>query len=196
MNLNPFAPNSCFHYPLKTSEKHKIFWCFQGVERLCIGNEWVTWNKYQLKVYVLLKADGCIMRLIISTASGFSLWGGTCYWNVVIYDNSKNTKILQQFRSRAILCRADISSWLDTGYHCEKSENYISISWANLLTILYLVRFLSINFNWLNKHIMLKMSVFGVFLVRIQSECGKWFLCICIFTQTVQWKYLCTLLFL
>ena len=39
--LNPFIPNALFLYPLKTSENLKIFWCFQGVEKGCIWNEWV-----------------------------------------------------------------------------------------------------------------------------------------------------------
>ena len=40
--LNPFFPNAPFFYPLKTSENLTIFWCFQGVEKGCIGNEWVN----------------------------------------------------------------------------------------------------------------------------------------------------------
>ena len=40
--LNPFVPNAPFLYPLKTSESHKVFWCFQGVEKGCIGKEGVN----------------------------------------------------------------------------------------------------------------------------------------------------------
>ena len=40
-NINPFVPNALFLYPLKTSENRKVFWCFQGVEKGCIGNKWV-----------------------------------------------------------------------------------------------------------------------------------------------------------
>ena len=39
---NPFVPNAPFLYPLKTSEKFTVFWCFQGVEKGCIGNDWVN----------------------------------------------------------------------------------------------------------------------------------------------------------
>ena len=39
--LNPFVPNSPFFYPLKTPEDRKVFWCFQGIEKWCIGNKWV-----------------------------------------------------------------------------------------------------------------------------------------------------------
>ena len=42
--LNPFVPNATFFYPLKTSENLTVFWCFQGVEKGCIGNKWVTVN--------------------------------------------------------------------------------------------------------------------------------------------------------
>ena len=50
--INPFIPNAPFLYPLKTSENHKVFWCFQGAKKGCIGNEWVNGkdNTQQLKV--------------------------------------------------------------------------------------------------------------------------------------------------
>ena len=37
--INPFVPHAPFLYPLKISENRKVFWCFQGVEKGCIGNE-------------------------------------------------------------------------------------------------------------------------------------------------------------
>ena len=40
--FNPFVPNAPFLYPLKISWNRKVFWCFQGVEKGCIGNEWVN----------------------------------------------------------------------------------------------------------------------------------------------------------
>ena len=40
-SLNPFVPNAPFFYPLKTSENRKVFWCFQGGEKGCLGNKWV-----------------------------------------------------------------------------------------------------------------------------------------------------------
>ena len=39
MTLNPFLANAPFLYLLKTSEN--LFWCFRGVGKGCIGNEWV-----------------------------------------------------------------------------------------------------------------------------------------------------------
>ena len=40
-SINPFVPNALFLYPLKTSENRQVFWCFQGLEKGCIGNDWV-----------------------------------------------------------------------------------------------------------------------------------------------------------
>ena len=37
-----FVLNAAFLYPLKTSEDLKVFWCFQGLEKGCIGKEWVN----------------------------------------------------------------------------------------------------------------------------------------------------------
>ena len=39
--VNPFFPNAPFLYPLKILESRKVFWCFQGVEKRCIGSKWV-----------------------------------------------------------------------------------------------------------------------------------------------------------
>ena len=43
--LNPFIPNAPFLYSLKTSENLRVCWCFEGVEKGCIGNEWVKETK-------------------------------------------------------------------------------------------------------------------------------------------------------
>ena len=40
-SVNLFVPNAPFLYPLKTSKNFTVFWCFQGLEKGCIGNEWV-----------------------------------------------------------------------------------------------------------------------------------------------------------
>ena len=39
---NTFVPNTPLLYPLKISENLKVFWCFQGVKKRCIGNKWVN----------------------------------------------------------------------------------------------------------------------------------------------------------
>ena len=40
--INSFVPITPFLYPLKTSENLTVFWCFQWVEKGCIGSEWVN----------------------------------------------------------------------------------------------------------------------------------------------------------
>ena len=40
--VNSIVSNTPFLYPLKTSEKLPIFWCFQEVEKGSTGNKWVN----------------------------------------------------------------------------------------------------------------------------------------------------------
>ena len=40
-SINSFVPNAPVLYPLKTSENRKVFSCFRGVEKGCIGNKLV-----------------------------------------------------------------------------------------------------------------------------------------------------------
>ena len=56
-SINPFVPNALFLYLLKTSENLKVFRCFQGVEKECIGNEWVkqAWTNWERNLSTLLK---------------------------------------------------------------------------------------------------------------------------------------------
>ena len=44
LHFNPFVPSATFLYPFKTSEKLTIFWCFQGVEKGCIGKKCVKYH--------------------------------------------------------------------------------------------------------------------------------------------------------
>ena len=41
---NPFVPNAPFLYPLKTSGNPTVSWCFQRVEKECVGNKWLNVN--------------------------------------------------------------------------------------------------------------------------------------------------------
>ena len=47
MFINSFVPNAPFLYPLTTSENLKVFCCFQGVAKGCIGNKWVNLSPKQ-----------------------------------------------------------------------------------------------------------------------------------------------------
>ena len=40
--VNPFVPNAPSLFPLKASENLMVLGYFQGVEKGCIGNEWVN----------------------------------------------------------------------------------------------------------------------------------------------------------
>ena len=42
--INSLVPNSPFLYPLKHRKTLTVFWCFQGIEKGCIWNEWVKWH--------------------------------------------------------------------------------------------------------------------------------------------------------
>ena len=53
--INPFAPNALFLYPLKTSENVTVF-CFQGVEKGCIGNKWANYLTLKRILNCLLDA--------------------------------------------------------------------------------------------------------------------------------------------
>ena len=44
-SINPFVLNAPFLHPLKISENLTVFWCFQGVEKGCIGNKRVKTTK-------------------------------------------------------------------------------------------------------------------------------------------------------
>ena len=44
MTFKPLVPGAPCLYPLKTSEKPKVFWCFHGVDKGYIGNKSV--NQY------------------------------------------------------------------------------------------------------------------------------------------------------
>ena len=65
--LSPFVPNATFLYPLKTSENRKVFWYFQGVEKECIGNEWVNLQKESL--HKLSRAPGALSTILTNAFS-------------------------------------------------------------------------------------------------------------------------------
>ena len=40
-HFTSFVPSKHFLFPLKTLENHKVFWCFQGVEKGWTRNKWI-----------------------------------------------------------------------------------------------------------------------------------------------------------
>ena len=54
-NLNPSIPDAPFRYKLKRSGNQKIFSCFQGLEKGCIGNKEVNKDKHKFYVRIFLR---------------------------------------------------------------------------------------------------------------------------------------------
>ena len=73
-SLTRFFPMHPFLYPLKISENHKVFWCFQGVEKGCIGYKWVYstfwghWKKYFTWISTI---DVCLTRYFMLQRSSW-----------------------------------------------------------------------------------------------------------------------------
>ena len=91
--VNPFVPNAPFLYPLKTSENRKVFWCFQGVDKGCIGNKRVneTTNNdlneiLRLKQFIQksLPDNKIIILNIIDWITAKQLWQLNDYWSLEI----------------------------------------------------------------------------------------------------------------
>ena len=77
LELNAFGPNAPFLYPLKKSENLKVFLCFQGVEKECIGNEWVnrkrsTWNSLALAHIKFIYQERFTSHLVLWIFAKFS----------------------------------------------------------------------------------------------------------------------------
>ena len=62
-SINPFVPNAPFLYPVKTLENLTVFWCFQGVQEGCIGNEWVNFLKVILITVRFTLEGGAVLTL-------------------------------------------------------------------------------------------------------------------------------------
>ena len=97
--VNPFVPNAPFLYPLKTSENRKVFWCFQGVDKGCIGNKRVneTTNNdlneiLRLKQFIQksLPDNKIIILNIIDWITAKQLWqlNDYCSLEIDIVDNN------------------------------------------------------------------------------------------------------------
>ena len=64
-SVNPFVPNAPFLYPLKTSENLTVFLCFQGVQKECIGNEWIKISRVSFECLYksAIKSCGLIRKV-------------------------------------------------------------------------------------------------------------------------------------
>ena len=126
-NFNPLAPNLPFLYPLKISEILTVFWCFQGVEKGCIGKELV--NTQLLRCYF---PTGIYV---------FRIENG----NRTIFKNLLNLKsIVTQNRSQTFFCC--FHCWLWTG-KCRLGENNLSTTSKKFQWYSVVVIFNIINWN-------------------------------------------------
>ena len=70
----PFVPNAPFLYPLKISENLAVFCCCQGVEKGCIGNNWVnSVIRFILFIWIVLSSDTYFNLFVLS-------WDKFYYW--------------------------------------------------------------------------------------------------------------------
>ena len=85
-----FFLSATFLYPLKTSENLIVFWCFQGVEKGCIGNKWVKLSVYIQILYFcnssFLNSFVCELKLF------FTIWikllqQQTQYFQLIDFDD-------------------------------------------------------------------------------------------------------------
>ena len=60
-----------FSTPLKTLENRKDFWCFQGIEKGCIGKKWVK-EIHHLQTFQAPRQQICKNELVLSCFSRIS----------------------------------------------------------------------------------------------------------------------------
>ena len=87
--INSFVPNTPFLYSLKTSE-NQVFWCFQGVQKGCIGNKRVNTrilggtsfgtNKIHVNKIkrMLIKRQSCSQHFALQINWPVSIWWKIC----------------------------------------------------------------------------------------------------------------------
>ena len=123
--INTFIPNAPFLYPLKTSKNLTVFWCFQGVEKGCIGNYWVkfiTFNfkfKFKFIIYLLpslLTTDiqcmhSCVsMRLTLTTMS-HSAWNSSSLIILTTTKSNCTKSIFLSYFSLISIPRSYMPKW-------------------------------------------------------------------------------------
>ena len=76
MIFNPFIPNAPFLYPLKASENLAVFWCFQGLEKGCIGNELVELQRILFQSFAMAYQDKTydLMNRVVSWEECRNFW--------------------------------------------------------------------------------------------------------------------------
>ena len=91
--FNPFVPNVPFLYSQKALENRKVFWCFQGVEKSCIGNEWVNVKVLKANNEKTYKSSHQYILLIMSHQPADFVGDGS--WLVNLWKGLKVESILK-----------------------------------------------------------------------------------------------------
>ena len=101
--IGPFVPNAPFLYPLKTSENHTVFWCFQWLEKGCIENQWVKKDSAKNYFLVILKKSSKHYPRKHLWTTAFEFWKSICsiksVWLVF------NLQLLKILWMKIISCR-------------------------------------------------------------------------------------------
>ena len=154
--FNPFVANAPFLYHLKASENSTVFWCFQGVEKGCIGNEWVNMKVvieiviFQTLIYFSwIITFQCVKTVCIRSFSGPyfpAFWLNTEWYGVSLRIQSKCGEI----RARKI-------PNTDTFHAVFCWKTYML---HGMFMLLYKTKYLNVSCNLLLRH------KFGTFLMN------------------------------
>ena len=86
--LNPFVPNAPFFYSLKTSENLMVFWCSQGLEKGCIGKEWV--KKFKTLLRKILK----MLLFSFHFTSSWKVWPKLIFFIIKFQNNCEKREVM------------------------------------------------------------------------------------------------------
>ena len=86
--IKPFVSNTPFLCSLKTSKNLTVFWCFQGLEKRCIGNKWVKilcWSEFVLELLtVFFVRRSCAFTSIETIYRTFPIFVHILLWFPII----------------------------------------------------------------------------------------------------------------
>ena len=83
-SINTFAPKSPFPYPQKT---YTVFWCFQGVEKGSIGNEWIKMKIFEPSILCTVrryinKTEFWRIQVFVFLLLARWAWKNFCMWRI------------------------------------------------------------------------------------------------------------------
>ena len=103
--VKPFVPNAPFLCPLKTSKNRKLFWCFQGLGKECIGNKKVNREGYRQSCWNLLPFSPATTRERHAIKCFLALYAIKCLLALISNSlDSRNRNVLLNNRYLSICC--------------------------------------------------------------------------------------------